>query len=396
MKKAKSILLAIFLSAAPCAAYAELAELWIEDAPRGLLAESLAASEIRAGSLLLSPAEDGGRPEPSGELLAKFVPEEMTGVVTAELYFAGRYSLSSSAGEKMIPARSPVFAVPPMPAGDAAPAKEMLAIFVPAPESEGAEERAAACAPGEGAAVEFPFDVPLPSTVDIYIVSFREERRTYEITAESGDGGAIVPRRAEVPAGGDAVFQILAKDEWLIADLRINGRPLKNAAEWRGRGSFAYELKDVSGDMKISAAFERASVPTYFITVIQGDDGTITPSGSVTVPEGEEQGFTVAAADGFVIEELLVNGAPVAEAAGQSVYSYVFPGVDSNGQTISASFAGAPQGRDADGGAEENAAAEISGCSAASYAAVPAALLPAVVLYAGRSFYRERRRGPKA
>lgn len=392
MKKAESILLAVLLTAAlSSAARAEPSELWIEDAPTlGAAAERLSAAELRAEELVLTPADERAAAEPSGELLAKFAPEEMTGVVTAELYFGGRFRLSSLSGKKTLPVRRPVSVLPSVLAEEIAEAApRALVIIVPEPESENAEEGAAACRPGSARA-EFPREAALPALADIYVVSFREERRTYKITAEAGEGGAIVPSAAEAEEGGSAVFQIMAKDEWTISSVSVNGRPAKNPGAWRGRGSFAYKLEDISGDTKISASFEKASAPTYFITVIQGENGTITPSGSVTVTEGEEQDFTVTASPGCEIKELLVNGSPVEEAAGLSYYTYGFPDVYSNGQTIEAAFVRtSKKNADAAGSASDTPGApgggEISGCRAGFTALSLLAALPALAAAKVRS-----------
>ena len=93
-------------------------------------------------------------------------------------------------------------AAPQEPQGggeDDAPAIDRGNAFLEA----GDMEQAAACRPGSARA-EFPREAALPALADIYVVSFREERRTYKITAEAGEGGAIVPSAAEAEEGGSA------------------------------------------------------------------------------------------------------------------------------------------------------------------------------------------------
>lgn len=390
MKNAKSIRLAVILTAAlNSAAYAAPSELWIEDSPAlSSAAKMLSVAELRTNDLIISPVNECAAPDPSSELLAKFTPWEMTGIVTVEIYFGGRFFLSSPSGKKALPADYPISVLPSWLAEKIAEdAPRAITIIVPEPESENAEARAAACLNGFVQA-EFPSEVHLPSIADIYIVLFREEQRIYKITTEAVEGGIIVPSADEVEKGGSAVFHIMAKDEWTISSIEINGRLAKNPGAWRGRGSFSYELKDISGDTKISASFEKASVPTYFITVIQRENGMITPSGSVTVIEGEKQDFTVTASPGCEIKELLVNGSPVDGAAGRSSYTYSFPQVYSNGQTIEATFIRTSETNTGAAGStldppDAAGGGEISGCRAGFSALSLFAVLPALAAAKG-------------
>lgn len=72
---------------------------------------------------------------------------------------------------------------------------------------------------------------------------------------------------------------------------------------------------------------------TYTITASTGDNGTISPSGNVTVEEGASQLFTITANNGYLIEDVLVDN--VSQGA---ISSYTFTNVQAN-HTIFASFA---------------------------------------------------------
>ena len=69
--------------------------------------------------------------------------------------------------------------------------------------------------------------------------------------------------------------------------------------------------------------------PTYTITasVNEGSYGTISPSGSVSVGQGEDQSFTVTAASGYHIATLVVDGATVSAATDETSYTYDFSDV---------------------------------------------------------------------
>ena len=72
---------------------------------------------------------------------------------------------------------------------------------------------------------------------------------------------------------------------------------------------------------------------TYTLTASAGANGSITPSGAVSVNQGASQAFTIAPASGYHVQDVLVDGASVG-----AVGSYTFINVTAN-HTISASFA---------------------------------------------------------
>lgn len=72
------------------------------------------------------------------------------------------------------------------------------------------------------------------------------------------------------------------------------------------------------------------------ISASAGPGGAITPSGTLVVPVGSDLAFTVAPAPGYVIADVLVDGASVG-----AVASYLFEGVTAN-HTIAATFRGLP------------------------------------------------------
>jgi hypothetical protein len=70
------------------------------------------------------------------------------------------------------------------------------------------------------------------------------------------------------------------------------------------------------------------------ISATAGANGTITPSGAVTVTSGSNQAFAIAAATGFFIDDVMVDGSSVG-----AVSSYTFTNVVAN-HTIHAVFSG--------------------------------------------------------
>ncbi len=74
------------------------------------------------------------------------------------------------------------------------------------------------------------------------------------------------------------------------------------------------------------------SPTTYTITASAGSNGSISPSGDVTVSSGASQEFTITPSSGYVVSDVLVDGTSVG-----AVSSYTLSNVTAN-HTISASF----------------------------------------------------------
>ncbi|MEW6758486.1 MAG: PKD domain-containing protein, partial [Acidobacteriota bacterium] len=75
------------------------------------------------------------------------------------------------------------------------------------------------------------------------------------------------------------------------------------------------------------------SVPTHSITATAGPGGAVAPSGTLAVPRGSNQTFTLTPSPGFRVADVLVDGASVGPVA-----SYTFSNVQAD-HTLSATFA---------------------------------------------------------
>ncbi|MBP3284092.1 MAG: InlB B-repeat-containing protein [Clostridia bacterium] len=82
--------------------------------------------------------------------------------------------------------------------------------------------------------------------------------------------------------------------------------------------------------------YAKWTVNTYTITATAGSNGSISPSGSTSVTYGTDKTYTITANSGYVIQDVLVDGASVG-----NVHSYTFSAVETN-HTISASFSVKP------------------------------------------------------
>lgn len=143
------------------------------------------------------------------------------------------------------------------------------------------------------------------------------------ITASAGAGGAISPAGPVVIASGSApTFTITPSPYHHIIDVLIDGNSVGPVP--------SYLFPPVTADHTIHATF---ASDTFTITSSAGPNGSISPSGEVSVLPLANVTFTITPAPGYAIESVLVDEAPVG-----AISSRTFSDVDAN-HTISATFA---------------------------------------------------------
>ena len=89
---------------------------------------------------------------------------------------------------------------------------------------------------------------------------------------------------------------------------------------------------NVTANVEFFAIWENIPVTNYTINATAGANGTISPSGEVTVAEGEDKTFTITANSGYHIKDVKVNGTSVG-----AVATYTFNNVAANA-TITVEF----------------------------------------------------------
>ena len=157
---------------------------------------------------------------------------------------------------------------------------------------------------------------------------------TYTIIATAGEGGGIsdqdgttarstsAPVMVMVNSGGSHTFTITPDEHYHVADVLVDGASVGAVTE--------YAFTDVSDNHTIHATF---AIDTYTITATAGDNGSIDPSGDVTVDYGTDETFTITPDEHYHVADVLVDGASVG-----AVTEYTFTDVQSD-HTIHASFA---------------------------------------------------------
>ncbi len=122
------------------------------------------------------------------------------------------------------------------------------------------------------------------------------------ITATAGENGSISPPGTViVDYNADQTFSITTDDPvtYEIEDVTVNGSSVGAVS--------GYTFTDVTSDQTIHATFRLKPV----ITASVGDNGSISPSGSVVVSHGADQSFTMTPADGYEVEDVTVGGVSV-------------------------------------------------------------------------------------
>jgi hypothetical protein len=160
-----------------------------------------------------------------------------------------------------------------------------------------------------------------------HTISATFSQRTYTITASAGANGTVTPAGATiVNCGANQTYSITAAAGFAVQSVLVDGV---------SQGAITtYTFTNITAAHTISASFV-AAVNSYTITASAGANGTITPSGAVSVVGGTNKTFTITAAACYKIATVLVDG--INNAAAVSSGTYTFTNVTA-AHTISATF----------------------------------------------------------
>ncbi|WP_024334943.1 PilC/PilY family type IV pilus protein [Desulfotignum balticum] len=121
----------------------------------------------------------------------------------------------------------------------------------------------------------------------------------HTITASAGSNGSISPSGiVRVTEGDDQTFTIVPDRGFAVDTVLVDGVSAGS--------STSYTFHNVTTDHTISVTFK--ALPAYSITATAGDHGSISPSGSLTVYQGEDQTFTMIPDTGYQVADVLVDG----------------------------------------------------------------------------------------
>ena len=151
------------------------------------------------------------------------------------------------------------------------------------------------------------------------------------ITASAGPNGSISPLgTAAVISGGSKTYTIRPTAGYHVADIQVDGVSLV-LPQLAGNRSHTYTFTNVTTPHTIAVTFTEN--PPATITASAGSNGSISPSGSVTVLSGTNKTFSITPNAGYSIAQVMVDGISKG-----MVSSYTFINITAGTHTISATF----------------------------------------------------------
>ncbi|UCG13138.1 MAG: PQQ-binding-like beta-propeller repeat protein [Deltaproteobacteria bacterium] len=177
----------------------------------------------------------------------------------------------------------------------------------------------------DGASVGVVTSYPFTGVIgDHTIHADFESTPTYTISVTANAGGSFSPPSPiTVSEGDNQSITITADSGYHIQDVAVDGSSVGAISP--------VSFTNVTANHTVTITFEANA--SYTITATAGANGSISPEGSVTVLEGEEPTFSIAANLGYEISDVTVDG--VSQGA---ISTYTFPPVTADGHTISATF----------------------------------------------------------
>jgi hypothetical protein len=158
---------------------------------------------------------------------------------------------------------------------------------------------------------------------------------TYTIAVVSAGSGVVLPgNTVTVTSGADQAFSISPETGYHVADVKVDGVSVGVVP--------AYTFHQVAANHTLAVTF---AFDTHNISASAGANGTISPSGSVSVNHGAGQTYTITADAGYQVADVLVDG--VSKGA---ITAYTFDNVLED-HTIEAMFAAKTHTIDATAGA---------------------------------------------
>ncbi|NJM81018.1 MAG: hypothetical protein HC854_17970, partial [Flavobacterium sp.] len=147
----------------------------------------------------------------------------------------------------------------------------------------------------------------------------------YTITASAGANGTISPSGSvSVASGSNRTFTFTPNAGYEVNVVTVNGNAVPTAP--------SYTFTNVTSNNSINVTFKPITTTNYTITASAGANGTISPTGSVSVASGSNRTFTFTPNTGYEVNVVTVNGNTV-----PTSNSYTFNNVTSN-QTINVTF----------------------------------------------------------
>lgn len=164
-------------------------------------------------------------------------------------------------------------------------------------------------------------NVTEPKEVDIYL-----NTEGFTITTAAHGHGTITEGTAIVyNPDYEFGFEVIPAEGYHISHLTINGisQTVSDASYYNDT------IRDITEDYNIQAYF---AINTYTVEAVAGENGRITPSGSVTYNWNTSPAYTASANTGYFISEIIVDNDTTRYQAGDNVttWTHVFTAINSD------------------------------------------------------------------
>ena len=148
----------------------------------------------------------------------------------------------------------------------------------------------------------YSFNTMPSNNVTVYA---KWEPLEFSITASAGQNGTISPiGTTSIIYGESKTFTFTPNAGYKVADIQIDGISLTEI-DFTNAVNNGYTFSNVLSNHRIHVEFR---VGTYTIIASAGQNGTITPSGTISKNYNESQTFVITANDGYLVERIVIDG----------------------------------------------------------------------------------------
>ena len=127
----------------------------------------------------------------------------------------------------------------------------------------------------------------------------------HEVTATSSAHGKISPEGVSKVIDGESIVYTFTPDEnYMIDYFSVDGKKITSV----DRFTYEYELTEVKEAHTVHIEYKESPNVFYDVTSLAGKNGTISPSGTLSVREGERVKYTITPNKGYIIDTITVNG----------------------------------------------------------------------------------------
>jgi len=154
-----------------------------------------------------------------------------------------------------------------------------------------------------------------------FYASTSDNISTFAITANADGEGFIIPEGTlNIHSGMNQAYAFDAQEGYEIDKVYINGRHNETA---KVNGYYIFE--DVRTNQSIEVTFKPITIPTvnYVISASAGTNGSITPSGDISVSERASKTFAFEANSGYEIDLVLIDGTHNETAKSNGYYTFL-------------------------------------------------------------------------